>query len=223
MSKERLKFILKTRFKLIKESDRGACLMAISLLEVELESLLSSVLILDKRMKDKVFNGHGPLSSLSSKLDMSFSMGYITKEMYQDFNLLRKIRNEFAHSPFDLTFESQKIKSLLDNLHHCYYPKSELRKRVFLSSFMDLISMVYIIGCQTPKLEINRIASNFQNSLTEKKKTHTKINKEFDDYEEFLVDVYKDFKDKDQLIVNELLDYASTFNKGLLELIKQKK
>jgi len=51
-----------------------------------------------KDVSNTMFSGYGPLASFSSKIDMAYSFGLITKSEAEDLHIIRKIRNECAHS-----------------------------------------------------------------------------------------------------------------------------
>src|SRR3546814_2970630 len=51
-----------------------------------------------------------PLGNFSSKIKMCYCLGLIDKMIKEDLNLIRKIRNEFAHDLY-ASFDSDKIKN----------------------------------------------------------------------------------------------------------------
>lgn len=113
-----LKEVIQFRQLLNQETDRGCALMAAAYLEVSLEKLIKKYLVQDSKLHKAIFSskGNGILSSFSSKIDIAFLLGLITSEVKRDLDLLRRIRNDFAHSPAQLTFESQSIKNRCEQL-----------------------------------------------------------------------------------------------------------
>jgi DNA-binding MltR family transcriptional regulator len=86
------------------ESDRAAAVLAGGYLDSFLENALRSVFI-SGGIVDELFEGHGPLRSLSSKIAMTNALGLATDALARDMNLIRKIRNHFAHHIWDATFD----------------------------------------------------------------------------------------------------------------------
>lgn len=98
-----------------KESDRSAAILASSFLEEVLGETIRSFLVEDKSVDD-LFKGYSPLSTLSSKIDFAYALGLITKEMKQDLDIVRKIRNHFAHNWKDASFNTSPVSDFCRNL-----------------------------------------------------------------------------------------------------------
>lgn len=78
------------------ESDRGAVLIGVSYLEYALEKLLRNAM---PSPDDQLFKGSSaPLSSLASKIDVANAFGLISSNIARNLHLLRKVRNQVAHS-----------------------------------------------------------------------------------------------------------------------------
>jgi DNA-binding MltR family transcriptional regulator len=92
------------------ESDRAAALLAASFLDEQLKQALESVLVDDSKLIKKLFEGYGPLSGFSARIDIAYAMGYLPRIIHRELHLIREIRNHFAHHP-DLTdFATQTVK-----------------------------------------------------------------------------------------------------------------
>jgi DNA-binding MltR family transcriptional regulator len=95
-----------------KETDRSVAIIAVAIIDETLKQLIERLLIKPKNKEHCVFSSaNSPLGSLSSKINASYQLGFISEEMHRDLQLLRKIRNDFAHKPFEMTFNSNAIKS----------------------------------------------------------------------------------------------------------------
>lgn len=80
------------------ETERGRALVAASLIEEMLEEVLRAHLLNGAAM-NRLFEGpNAPFSSLSAKAAVSRSLALISIDEFRDIELVRKIRNEFAHS-----------------------------------------------------------------------------------------------------------------------------
>ena len=67
-----------------------------------------------KRLLDE-FNG--PLGNFSSRVIAAHALGLISKEEYADLNVVRKIRNKFAHD-HRASFSDQDIAQMCKGLNH---------------------------------------------------------------------------------------------------------
>lgn len=90
------------------ESDRGAAVLAGSLVENYLAMYMKSKMIDDGTIDD-LFHGFGPFSSFSQRFKSAYAFGLISKQQEKVLSKIQDIRNEFAHIPFITTFEEQKI------------------------------------------------------------------------------------------------------------------
>lgn len=92
------------------ESDRAAAILAGSYLEVLLEKLLRTKFIQNPVVED-LFKGNGALSTFSSRIMLCFALDYISENTYRDLNLVRRIRNHFAHNIETASFEDPEVHS----------------------------------------------------------------------------------------------------------------
>lgn len=98
------------------ESDRGAALSAAAVLEDCLEEVIKTFLR-DCKSSVKLLDGfNAPIGTFSSKILLAHALGLIQDNEFQQIELLRKIRNQFAHTWEYLNFESNTIKSLVFTL-----------------------------------------------------------------------------------------------------------
>ena len=99
------------------ETDRGAAVMACTMLDWVFKRMLGNFLVKSKIFEELFDGANAPLSSFSNKIKMSYSLGLITQLEYHDINILRRIRNEFAHKfELNFSFEDQKVSSICKNL-----------------------------------------------------------------------------------------------------------
>jgi len=106
----RLKEFNDFRTSLIEESDRGSVLMAAAFIEDKLSCLLESYFIENEKVCKRLLKGNGALATFSSKIDLTFLLGLIPKNIFDDLHILRKIRNDFAHTASKISFETPSIK-----------------------------------------------------------------------------------------------------------------
>ena len=99
------------------ETDRGAVIVAVALLEDSLEQMLSARLIPSPERDDELFSGpYAPLGNFSAKIDFAYRVGLIRQDVRSSFHLLRKLRNHFAHSASVGGFEAPSVRSRLREL-----------------------------------------------------------------------------------------------------------
>jgi len=103
-----------------KESDRGLALVAAEFFDATLERLLrarfSSGLQKRPKLIKPLFEGFGPLSTFSSKISLSYAINLLQDWMVSDLDLIRRIRNELAHSLESKTFRDPEISRMVGQL-----------------------------------------------------------------------------------------------------------
>lgn len=108
-----------------KETDRGSALVAASYLDEALKKIINAYLI-ESKITDELINGfNAPIGTFSSRINMSYSLGLISKEELEILNTVRKIRNDFGHKWGELSFEIQPISDRVKSLNW-YGPKDIL-------------------------------------------------------------------------------------------------
>lgn len=95
----------------LNESDRGAALLGAAMLDTLLQQLLANYLIEDGKVVEEIFGGAmAPLHGFSAKTKMAYYLGLISRDECGNIDLIRGIRNKFAHKIHGLSFEDQGIK-----------------------------------------------------------------------------------------------------------------
>ncbi len=86
-------------------------ILAATLLDVGLDTLLRSFLITISTSDDELFDGgNAPLGNFSAKINLAFRLGLISDKYASDLHIIRKIRNEFAHNIHGCDFEHSSVK-----------------------------------------------------------------------------------------------------------------
>lgn len=151
---DNLEIILKFRQELSKETDRGCALMAASFLDYTLEKTLRDKLVGNKNHLDRLFDFNGPLGTFSSRIKLSYSIGLIPKEIMNDLDLIRKVRNEFGHKYEPITFDTPLISNWLNNLKTHYFSKGEGRPRgKFTNTVLGVLAFIHTAEIQKKKFE----------------------------------------------------------------------
>lgn len=86
------------------ESDRGAALLAASMLDESLQEIIESCLISNSSAKQLISGFNAPLGTFSARIKAAHALGLIMDHEFNEINLIRKIRNEFGHGWMDGCF-----------------------------------------------------------------------------------------------------------------------
>jgi len=82
---------------LLDESERAAVILAAARLDVDLERLLKHLLVPHPGGNDPLFDGDRMLGTFSAKISFAHRLGAIDSGFEHAIQILRKIRNDFAH------------------------------------------------------------------------------------------------------------------------------
>jgi hypothetical protein len=99
-------------------------------MDLELERCLKvSFRPLDKEITSRLFGTYGPLGTFAARMDVSLAMGIIERDVYDELRRIKKIRNTFAHSKVLLSFDSDSIAKLVDELRPAALPNAVRTQR----------------------------------------------------------------------------------------------
>lgn len=99
-----------------KESDRAAAVLGPALLDHLLEVMFKVRLRQDT--KPEVFEFRGPLGDFAGKIEMALALDWIDGATRDDLNVIRKIRNDFAHDvDHTLRFSDSSCRDRLRQMH----------------------------------------------------------------------------------------------------------
>lgn len=105
---------------LLQESDRGCVLVGAALIDEVLEVLLRSKLesepIIVKEVVDPLFRRNGPLSSFWGRIQLSYALGLINRGTYDDLEIIRDLRNSFAHQYGPASLDATDVADKIDRL-----------------------------------------------------------------------------------------------------------
>lgn len=97
------------------QSDRGAAIVGAALLDRRLEEIIRIRLVEDQITED-LLNQTQALSSFGVKINLAFSLGLYGEKIRRDLDLIRRIRNEFAHFERPLNFEDDSVANRCSEL-----------------------------------------------------------------------------------------------------------
>jgi mannitol operon repressor len=98
---------------LSRESERAAALLAAGYLDHLLgEFLATHMVVAQSQVEEMLYkNGNGPLGTFSARMDLAYCLGLLSVDEHRDLNLIRKIRNDFAHRLTGQSFTTPSIAS----------------------------------------------------------------------------------------------------------------
>jgi hypothetical protein len=110
------------------ETDRGAALVGAALIDQMLKETLEAFLVDGNASAELLEDGNGPLGTFSARTKAAFCLGLIASDEYHECNLIRKIRNKFAHALHGTSFHTGRIVELCLNLK-LVFPVAERREQ----------------------------------------------------------------------------------------------
>jgi hypothetical protein len=116
-------------------SDRAAAVMLGSMVETSLRRLLTTLFRNDLNSIDqkRIFEFEGALGSFASKIVLAYALKLIGPISRADLDLIRFLRNEFAHSRMSYKFTTPEVKAVCDHLQMpdlsgSYVPNGYIRR-----------------------------------------------------------------------------------------------
>jgi hypothetical protein len=139
-------------------SDRIAAISCAALLDDILGSAIERRFVrLGKDWQDRIFgNPAAPLSSFHSKIVIGYVMGVFGPSTRADLDIIRSVRNDFAHSAPSLSFDDKRISD------KCYKIKPRQSvlgtepKVQFIVSGEDSPRSRYIVAAQYIALQVSQ-------------------------------------------------------------------
>ena len=124
-----------------RESPRGAALTAAAMLDKMFLDILRGYMIAGKA-SDKLLEGfNAPLSAMGARAAAAVALGLISEAEYEEAELIRKVRNEFAHG-VHVSFDTDGVRSLCKRLKMNAKPYGDMKwepRSAFVSATMAII------------------------------------------------------------------------------------
>ena len=100
-----------------KQTDRGSALIAAAWVDDALEVYLRASFRPDKKIANEILRPDGPLGSFSARIKSAYLLGIIEPTAFRDLEIVRAIRNDFAHVRQRIRFTDPSIKERCKRLH----------------------------------------------------------------------------------------------------------
>jgi len=98
-----------------KETERGAALAAAAMVDDQLGRTIQAFLVPNKGSEALLGGFNAPLGSFASRIAAAFGLGLLSQQEHRECELIRKVRNEFAHQ-IKVSFKTDKVVSLCAQL-----------------------------------------------------------------------------------------------------------
>jgi mannitol operon repressor len=98
-----------------KETERGAALAAAAMIDDQLGRVIEAFIVPNKGAQALLSGFNAPLGSFSARIAAAFALGLISEAEYRECELIRKVRNEFAHQ-IKVSFKTEKVAGLCGQL-----------------------------------------------------------------------------------------------------------
>ena len=93
-----------------KQDDRSVAIVAVAMLEAVLERLIIKKLAqLSPDLEGRLFKNRGPISDFDSKVLVAAALGVITDGVRKALDAIRAVRNVFAYSTVNVTFDTPEV------------------------------------------------------------------------------------------------------------------
>jgi mannitol operon repressor len=92
------------------ESDRGTVLVYATMLDEQLKKAIDAFLVDHSAITRLTEGFNAPIGTFSTRTLLAFGLGLISEREYNELEMIRKIRNEFAHS-ITMSFERSTVSS----------------------------------------------------------------------------------------------------------------
>ncbi len=100
-------------------TDRSAVIVTGIFVENALrEAITARLHRLTKKQLSQLFEGTAPLTSFSSKIRIGYALGVFENQARDNLDLIRRIRNAFAHARRPISFRSHQVIALSNSMSH---------------------------------------------------------------------------------------------------------
>lgn len=154
----------------INETDRAAVIVGTAKVDYLLSKILENYLI-PVTSNDDLLENDSPLSTFSARIKISYRLGLIDIQFARTLNMLRKIRNDFAHNISECKLDSaphrDKIRDFIRPYIHTAWFESGLKmisdntktsKEFYALVGLMIIKLEFMLA-STKTIEISKDAS----------------------------------------------------------------
>jgi mannitol repressor len=108
-------------------SDRSIAIIGAALVEHFLgDALYEHMRKLTKAERIRLFEEQGPLGTFDAKIQIAYAFKLLDERARDDFMLVKRIRNAFAHASNVIDFKTPQVAALCDRFHCIQYVPDHL-------------------------------------------------------------------------------------------------
>jgi hypothetical protein len=97
-------------------NDRGAAILLATNVENALQGAITQILDIKKGQWSNIFGLNAPLGSFANMVTMAYAMRVFGDETKSNLDIIRRVRNAFAHSKLPIDFQTVQIARVCDFL-----------------------------------------------------------------------------------------------------------
>jgi hypothetical protein len=137
-----------------KQTDRGVGIVAASVAESALTELIKRRLVaMSNTRADLLFGRMRPLSSFSAKIELGAALGLFDERTRTVLNMLRDVRNAFAHEMAAISFDDNEITKLVHKAKMPSTPKSSSSRDTFVTLSYAVLCFFYGIAAADVRIK----------------------------------------------------------------------
>src|SRR3984885_4981880 len=92
------------------KNDRGAAILLGTNVENAIQSAIVRFIDVQAGQSGRLFRSNAPLSSFANKITIAYALNIFGEETQTNLELIRSVRNTFAHAKVPITFETTEVQ-----------------------------------------------------------------------------------------------------------------
>jgi hypothetical protein len=120
-------------------SARPAVILQASLVEDTLRRAIQTKFVQDMSsdLEERIFESNGPLSTFGNKIIIGRALGLYKSVFHHDFEIIRELRNAFAHERYPMEFETPEVSGMCQHLRLADHPKLRQQPPIYSEKYPD--------------------------------------------------------------------------------------
>lgn len=110
------------------ESDRAAAVLGGAKLDLMLKEIIRKFLIPIDGAREELLENDGPLGTFSARTKMVYRLGLLQRDFVRALDLVRKIRNDFAHEVSGVQFDASPHRDRVTTLASMFDKRGDVIK-----------------------------------------------------------------------------------------------
>jgi hypothetical protein len=168
-----------------KESDRAGAILLGAEIDILLKSLLEIYFLPPQKTSIDIFGPDGAVGSFSARIELCYRLGFLHPAMHHDLQIIRKIRNRFAHGEQGLDLSDDQLRDWCHNLIQGKHVEQQLTTeraakgfkpvKFTTKNYLLLTATVMIANISLVRINIRRTHLWFQDWIKPTEGAHVDI------------------------------------------------